>query len=178
MGVRESMNKRPMIAGGVTVIFVAAALVFVVFQLLGLRAPAPDMGGDPEKGFFTVDDGRTWFIMMTALGRQLFDAVYACCIRNGAATIEVSRALSGRDGCEHPEEQRCKAVPIASLLVAYFGWFLPGAEDLYLWNPDDYRDQMDWPIGDRAHWELRVADPGVIDAPMFQAGDVLAEIES
>jgi hypothetical protein len=62
MGVRESMNKRPMIAGGVTVIFVAAALVFVVFQLLGLRAPAPDMGGDPEKGFFTVDDGRTWFI--------------------------------------------------------------------------------------------------------------------
>jgi hypothetical protein len=46
-----------------------------------------------------------------------------------------------------------------------------------LWNPDDYRDQLDWPIGDRAHYELRIADEGTIDAPMFEPDDVLAEIE-
>jgi len=62
MGIREAMSKRPMIAGSVVVVFVAAAVVFVVVQLLGLRAPAPQMGGDPERAFFTVDDGKTWFV--------------------------------------------------------------------------------------------------------------------
>jgi len=61
MGVREAMNQRPMIAGGVAVAFVAAAAVFVVFQLLGLK-PGPDLAGDPERAFFTVDDGKTWFV--------------------------------------------------------------------------------------------------------------------
>jgi hypothetical protein len=84
----------------------------------------------------------------------------------------VSRALG-----EHPEKQRSKAIPIATLIVEYFGWVLDGASDLYLWNPDDYRDQVEWPIGDRAHYELRVADEGTIDAPTFEADDVLAEIE-
>jgi hypothetical protein len=43
-----------------------------------------------------------------------------------------------------------------------------------LWH---LRDQFEWPISETAHYELRVADPGVIDAPMFEAGDVLVEIE-
>ena len=45
-------------------------------------------------------------------------------------------------------------------------------------SPAEYLDLFDWPIGDNAHYELRVADEGMIDAPMFQAGDVLAEIEN
>lgn len=122
-------------------------------------------------------DGRTRLISMTVLGRKLFDAAYAWCIRSGAATIEVSRALAGPGSREHPEKQRSKAIPIATLIVEYFGWVLDGASDLYLWNPDDYRDQVDRPIGDRAHYELRVADEGTIDAPMFEPDDVLAEIE-
>ena len=41
----------------------------------------------------------------------------------------------------------------------------------------DLLEHFDWPIGENVHYELRVADEGTIDAPMFQAGDVLAEIE-
>jgi hypothetical protein len=36
---------------------------------------------------------------------------------------------------------------------------------------------FDRPISETAHYELRVADEGMIDAPWFEAGDVLAEIE-
>jgi hypothetical protein len=50
------------LAAGITVVLAAAAIGFVVIQLLGLRAPAPDMGGDPERAFFTIDDGKTWFV--------------------------------------------------------------------------------------------------------------------
>jgi len=62
MGVREAMNKRPMIARGVAAALAAGAVVFFVLQMLDLRAAAPDQAGDPERAFFTVDDGKTWFI--------------------------------------------------------------------------------------------------------------------
>jgi hypothetical protein len=61
MGVREAISERPKIAGGVALAFVVGAVVFVVFQLLGLR-PGPELGGDPERAFFTIDDGKTWFV--------------------------------------------------------------------------------------------------------------------
>jgi hypothetical protein len=90
----------------------------------------------------------------------------------------VNRALEGPLQLANSENQRCDAVMIANKVVEYFGWVLEGASDLYLWNPEDYYGKFDWPIGDNAHYELRIADEGTIDAPKFQAGDVLAEIES
>src|SRR5207247_640898 len=62
MGVREAMNKRPMIAGGIAAALAAGAVLFVVSQMRGLRAAAPDMAGEPERAFFTVDEGKTWFV--------------------------------------------------------------------------------------------------------------------
>src|SRR5947207_5059576 len=61
MGIREAMSKRPRIAGGVAALLVAAAIGILVFQMLDLRA-APQIGGDPERAFFTVDDGKNWFV--------------------------------------------------------------------------------------------------------------------
>jgi hypothetical protein len=50
-----------MIAGGIVVALAAGAVAFAVFQMLDLRA-APDIAGAPERAFFTVDDGKTWFV--------------------------------------------------------------------------------------------------------------------
>jgi hypothetical protein len=45
-----------------------------------------------------------------------------------------------------------------------------------VWDPGPYANDFDRPIDDNAHYELIVADEGMIDAPWFEAGDVLAEI--
>jgi DNA-binding MarR family transcriptional regulator len=121
-------------------------------------------------------DGRTKLVSLTVRGRAIFEKAYAWCIRSGEATIEVNCALQGSNGLD-PNAERTGAVSTASRLVERFGWKLPGAPDLYLWDPEEIFDQMDWPIGDRAHYELLVADEGTVDARMFEAGDVLAEIE-
>jgi len=62
-------------------------------------------------------------------------------------------------------------------LTEYFGWVLEPEVDLYIWDLAKLVHCFRYPIGERAHFELRVADPGQIEAPMFEAGDVLAEIE-
>jgi hypothetical protein len=70
---------------------------------------------------------------------------------------------------------RYEASRIAVKLTDYFGWRLE--PDLYVWDPGPYADLFDRPISETAHYELIVADVGMIDAPWFEAGDVLAEIE-
>jgi len=62
MGVREAMNKRPMIAGGIVAVLAAAAIAFAVFQIRDEVRAGSDAAGDPERAFFTVDDGQTWFV--------------------------------------------------------------------------------------------------------------------
>src|SRR5436190_10116531 len=61
MGVREEMSKRPKTAAGIALALTTAAVVIVVFQMIDLRA-APELAGAPERAFFTVDDGKTWFV--------------------------------------------------------------------------------------------------------------------
>ena len=122
-------------------------------------------------------DGRTKLVSLTVRGRAIFDSAYARCIRSGDATIEVNFALKGLRGSADPNAERTGAVTAAQRIVGHFGWTLADASDLYLWDPEEIFDQMDWPIGENAHYELRIADPGMIDAPMFEAGDLLAEIE-
>ena len=122
-------------------------------------------------------DGRTKLISLTRFGRQLFELAFKHCILSGDMPLEVDRALAGHER-EKPREERYKGALIATRLTAYFGWCLVGASDLYVWDPSEYIDDFEWPIGDNAHFELRVADEGMIDAPMFRAGDVLAEIET
>jgi len=61
MGIRESINRNPKVAVGVGAGLVAFTLVFVLFQVMDLsgstRVPSAD-----EHAFFTVDDGKTWFV--------------------------------------------------------------------------------------------------------------------
>lgn len=61
MGVREAMNKRPMIATGVAVVVVIAAIAFAFFRIFDVGA-APGASNETERAFFTTDDGKTWFI--------------------------------------------------------------------------------------------------------------------
>ncbi len=120
-------------------------------------------------------DGRTRLISLTRFGSKLIDFAYKHCVLSGDMPLEVDRALA-RDR-EKPADERYKGALIATKLIQYFGWWLEGASGLYVWDPAEYFEYFDWPIGENAHYELRVADPGMIDAPNFKAGDVLAEIE-
>jgi DNA-binding MarR family transcriptional regulator len=122
-------------------------------------------------------DGRTRLISLTRFGRELFELAFKSCILSGDMPLEVDRALAGPREREKPRTERYNGARIATKLTEYFGWWLSGASALYVWDPADYADQFDWPISDSAHFELRVADEGAIDAPYFEAGDVLAEIE-
>jgi hypothetical protein len=61
MAVREAMNKRPMIVGGVAVGLAAAAIALVALHMFDFRG-TPSTSDDRERAFFTVDDGKTWFI--------------------------------------------------------------------------------------------------------------------
>jgi DNA-binding MarR family transcriptional regulator len=123
-------------------------------------------------------DGRTRLISLTRFGKRLIDIAHRQCILSGDMPLEVDRALEGRRGTEKAYRERYKGALIATKLTEYFGWCLVGADDLYLWDLTQIEDQFDWPVSETAHYELRVADPGMIDAPWFQAGDVLVEIES
>ena len=122
-------------------------------------------------------DGRTRLISLTRFGKMLFELAFAHCIRSGNMPCEVNRALEGPTEDKHPNSERYKASKIAVKLTEYFGWILEPEVDLYIWDLAKLVKYFDYPIGEKAHYELRVADPGMIDAPMFEAGDVLAEIE-
>jgi len=61
MSLRESINQSPKLAGGIVAGCVLAALVLVVAHVMDLRA-SPVGGGVVERAFFTVDDGKTWFV--------------------------------------------------------------------------------------------------------------------
>ena len=123
-------------------------------------------------------DGRTKLISLTRFGRMLIDVAYKHCVLSGDMPLEVDRALTGPLEREKPHDVRYKGALIATRLTEHFGWWLEGATDLYLWDlGKDCARLLDWPQGQRAHYELRVADEGMIDAPRFQKGDLLAEIE-
>ena len=120
-------------------------------------------------------DGRTRLISLTRFGRMLIDVAYKYCVLSGAMPLAVDRALACEG--EKPRRERYNGARIATRLTEHFGWWLEGASDLYLWDLSVIADQLDWPTGENAHYELRVADEGAIVAPRFEAGDVLAEIE-
>ncbi|HEX4515820.1 MAG TPA: hypothetical protein VH054_19865 [Polyangiaceae bacterium] len=122
-------------------------------------------------------DGRTRLISLTRFGRMLFEVAFKHCILSGNMPLEVDRALARRHEREKSRAVRYRAASIANKLTEYFGWTLEGASDLYVWDPAEYADQFDWPIGEHAYYELRVADVGMMDAPRFEANDVLAEVD-
>jgi DNA-binding MarR family transcriptional regulator len=123
-------------------------------------------------------DGRTRLISLTRFGRTLIDVAYAHCVLTGNMPLAVDRALTGPHEREKPASERYTGATIATKLIKHFGWWLEGASGLFVWDPAEYLGYFDKPIGVYAHYELCVADPGMIDAPQFEAGDLLAEISS
>jgi len=57
VGIRESLNRNPAVATGLTVAVIVIALIFIIWQLKGSSGPKP-----VTKAFYTVDDGATWFV--------------------------------------------------------------------------------------------------------------------
>jgi hypothetical protein len=61
MDVREAINKRPKTVAAIATAVLAAVLIVVVLQFRDVQA-SPQGQADPERAFFTTDDGKTWFI--------------------------------------------------------------------------------------------------------------------
>ena len=61
MGIRETLNTRPKLAGGIAAGCAAVAVLLAVAHVMDLRA-SPLGSAKPERAFFTVDDGKTWFV--------------------------------------------------------------------------------------------------------------------
>jgi hypothetical protein len=59
VGIRETLNGKPALAGVLAVALVLAAVGTIGWQLVGTRRGA--FGQAPGQAFFTVDDGKTWF---------------------------------------------------------------------------------------------------------------------
>jgi hypothetical protein len=57
VGIRETLNRNPSIATGVTLAVVVIAVAFIVYSQVGLSTPKP-----PSKAYFTIDDGATTFV--------------------------------------------------------------------------------------------------------------------
>jgi DNA-binding MarR family transcriptional regulator len=116
-------------------------------------------------------DGRTRLISLTRFGKHVYELAFAWVIRTGNMGCEVNRALEGPRADKDANSERYKASKIAVKLVEYFGWVLEEEVDLYIWDLWKLREYFRYPIGENAHWELRVADPGTIDATMFEPGE-------
>jgi hypothetical protein len=61
MSLRDTLNTRPNLARGIAAGCAAAAILLALAHVLDLRA-APIGAARPERAFFTVDDGKTWFV--------------------------------------------------------------------------------------------------------------------
>lgn len=60
MGLRDALNERPKLGGAIAGGFVVVALLIGMFQVI--RSHPPTISDKPERAFFTVDDGKTWFV--------------------------------------------------------------------------------------------------------------------
>ena len=58
MGIRQTMNDRPAVAGAVAVVVMLFAAVLIVRNGCDGSKSGP---AEPPKQFFTTDDGKTWF---------------------------------------------------------------------------------------------------------------------
>lgn len=60
MGLRDTLNERPKLGGILAGAFVVAALLIGMIQVIRLHPPT--LADKPERAFFTIDDGKTWFV--------------------------------------------------------------------------------------------------------------------
>jgi hypothetical protein len=60
LGIRQSVNENPVIAGSVAGVIIVSILLFLVVRSCS-SAPDPMEGSGATKAFFSTDDGKTWF---------------------------------------------------------------------------------------------------------------------
>jgi hypothetical protein len=62
VGIRETLNQNPMIAGGVAVVGLIVLVIFVIVQVSGGGGGGGEPPPQATKLFYTDDDGATFFV--------------------------------------------------------------------------------------------------------------------
>lgn len=61
MGLRETINQKPALAGGVSAAIVILAILLVVWQMRGSSGRMPDAPLPADQAFFSDDDGQNFY---------------------------------------------------------------------------------------------------------------------
>ena len=84
-------------------------------------------------------DGRTWLVMLTRRGREVFERAYAECVENGDVTVTVDAALTNGHVELDAMRQREDLIWVARHVQAMFRttpWFR--GRDLYVVDIEEY----------------------------------------
>lgn len=102
MGIRESLNKNPKLATGMTVALVLACVGFVIFQQGGAGA---SLGAAVSEVYFSDDDGKTYFTdsvdkkyPFDRNGKQAVRAYVFKCGDSGAPAVTYLERVRDNDG--------------------------------------------------------------------------------
>jgi hypothetical protein len=92
MDIRKYLNENPLIGGAVAGGLVLIAIIFGIWYTMSGGEPAPNTGKpDPSKGFYSEDDGKTFFTddvaKSTPFKHGAKDAVRAYVFKCGSTTF-------------------------------------------------------------------------------------------
>jgi DNA-binding MarR family transcriptional regulator len=91
-------------------------------------------------------DGRTWLVMLTRRGREVFERAYACCVETGDVNAAVDGALADGDVQVDVMRYREAPIPMCRSVQCMFRktpWFR--GPDLYVVDVEDYCWWLTWP---------------------------------
>jgi len=84
-------------------------------------------------------DGRTWLVMLTRLGRGVYERIYAARVGNGDAAVHMDAGITHGHVELEAEKIRAEIVLQWRGFEAMYRTSAPyRGPDLYPWNPEDY----------------------------------------
>jgi DNA-binding MarR family transcriptional regulator len=83
-------------------------------------------------------DGRTWLVMWTRRGREIYERANSECVSSGHVGVHVDAVLVDRDYERDPEPKRITLIYALGKFVEEFGWWLATGNSLYLFDPEEY----------------------------------------
>ncbi len=98
-------------------------------------------------------DGRTWRVMWTEVGREVYSKANEACALSGDVGVHVDAALVEREYERDPEPKRYEVILNALSLLYEFGWKQRNHDPMYIWDPEEtyhWFAEMDppWTCGD------------------------------